>query len=61
MTYTEFRTQVIAEVARRLKGKPGYRGVCCDTIQDSYRQKLTVSAAANIAEDDTRFWDKIKN
>lgn len=57
MTLKEYTASVIAVVKARLKGQPWYRGVCLDTVEDSFNQGRSIEDAAVTAESDTVIWD----
>ena len=48
---------VVKAVKAMIGHEPWFRGVCTDTIYDSFLHGRSIKAATEIAHDDTLYWD----
>jgi hypothetical protein len=56
--FTDYQRQVVSLARVALSTIPQWRGmVCVDTIQGSWENGLPIATAAEIAVDDTLYWD----
>ena len=57
LSYHEYKDQVCNLVESQIKDKSWYRGVCIDSIQDSFDAGRSVEDAAESARSETYMWD----
>lgn len=60
MFYEAFKNEVCKRVKARLQARSWFRGVCCDSIEQSYQAYLetgVIENAVDAAELDTIYWD----
>ena len=58
MTLAEYKNAVCQGVVLRLKGCKWFKGVCMDTVKESYEAGKPLSDAIDVAEMDTVNWDR---
>lgn len=55
--YETYKQSVVARVSHDLETTSWFRGVCTDSIRESYEAGLSIEQAADIAVGDTMYWD----
>ncbi len=58
MSYESYGNATCAIAKARLEKEPWFRGICVDTLKDSYQSGLSVERAAEILIDDTIVYDR---
>jgi hypothetical protein len=57
MQYEEYKKKVIKIATEMFKGNLGNRGVCIDSLKNSFERNLSVDDAADRIYDDTLYWN----